>query len=123
MLRGISFPRWYWRPAFALLILAIGFLGARSSLGHRALNPAMVAFASDPLVNALTVNSSYSLFFAINQMEDEEDVSKFYGELPRQRILDLVRQESVPNPTNSAPTPCPARPSTRPATAASRRIW
>ncbi len=35
LLRGISFPRWYWRPAFALLILAIGFLGARSSLGHR----------------------------------------------------------------------------------------
>ncbi|ANT69496.1 LTA synthase family protein [Aeromonas hydrophila] len=94
LLRGISFPRWYWRPAFALLILAIGFLGARSSLGHRALNPAMVAFASDPLVNALTVNSSYSLFFAIKQMRAEEDASQFYGELPRQRILDLVRQES-----------------------------
>ncbi|HDX8367342.1 LTA synthase family protein [Aeromonas dhakensis] len=94
LLRGISFPRWYLRPAFALLILAIGFLGARSSLGHRALNPAMVAFASDPLVNALTVNSSYSLFFAIKQMRAEEDASQFYGELPRQRILDLVRQES-----------------------------
>lgn len=94
LLRGLSFPRWYLRPAFALLILAIGFLGARSSLGHRALNPAMVAFASDPLVNALTINSSYSLFFAIKQMGAEEHAGDIYGELPRERILALVRQES-----------------------------
>lgn len=94
LMRGLSFPRWYLRPAFALLILAIGFLGARSSLGHRALNPAMVAFASDPLINALVVNSSYSLFFAIKQMGAEEHAGEFYGELPRERILALVRQES-----------------------------
>ncbi|WP_434664506.1 LTA synthase family protein [Aeromonas sp. NJAU223] len=93
LIRGLSFPRWYLRPAFALLILAIGFLGARSSLGHRALNPAMVAFASDPLINALVVNSSYSLFFAIKQMGAEENASEFYGELPQQRILELVREE------------------------------
>ncbi|MEG0009635.1 MAG: LTA synthase family protein [Aeromonas sp.] len=94
LMRGLSFPRWYLRPAFALLILAIGFLGARSSLGHRALNPAMVAFASDPLINALVVNSSYSLFFAIKQMGAEENASDFYGELPHGRILELVREES-----------------------------
>ncbi|QNF17130.1 LTA synthase family protein [Aeromonas jandaei] len=94
LLRGISFPRWYWRPAFALLILAIGFLGARSSLGHRALNPAMVAFADDPLVNALTVNSAYSLFFAIKQMGAEEDASQFYGKMTDKQIIEIVRQES-----------------------------
>ncbi|MGY6039288.1 LTA synthase family protein [Aeromonas sp. AE23HZ002T15] len=94
LIRDLSFPRWYWRPAFALLILAVGFLGARSSLGHRALNPAMVAFASDPLINALVVNSSYSLFFAIKQMGAEENAGEFYGELPRERILALVREES-----------------------------
>lgn len=94
LIRNLTFPRWYWRPAFALLILAVGFLGARSSLGHRALNPAMVAFASDPLINALVVNSSYSLFFAIKQMGAEENASEFYGELPKERILALVREES-----------------------------
>ena len=94
LIRDLSFPRWYWRPAFALLILAVGFLGARSSLGHRALNPAMVAFASDPLINALVVNSSYSLFFAIKQMGAEENAGELYGELPRERILELVREES-----------------------------
>lgn len=94
LMQDLRFPRWYLRPAFALLILAIGFLGARSSLGHRALNPAMVAFASDPLINALVVNSSYSLFFAIKQMEAEEHAGEFYGELPHERILTLVREES-----------------------------
>ncbi|MFM4748895.1 LTA synthase family protein [Aeromonas veronii] len=91
---GLSFPRWYLRPAFALLILAIGFLGARSSLGHRALNPAMVAFAEDPLVNALTVNSAYSLFFAIKQMGAEEDASRFYGKMTEQKVLEVMRRES-----------------------------
>lgn len=94
LVRDLSFPRWYWRPAFALLILAVGFLGARSSLGHRALNPAMVAFADDPLVNALTVNSAYSLFFAIKQMGAEEDASQFYGKMADHQVLDIVRQES-----------------------------
>ncbi|MFB2865276.1 LTA synthase family protein [Aeromonas sp. MdU4] len=94
LMRGLSFPRWYWRPAFALLILAIGFLGARSSLGHRALNPAMVAFAEDPLVNALTVNSSYSLFFAIKQMGNEEDASQVYGKMADDKVLAIMRQES-----------------------------
>lgn len=94
LVRGLSFPRWYLRPAFALLILAIGFLGARSSLGHRALNPAMVAFAEDPLVNSLTVNSAYSLFFAIKQMGAEEDAGQFYGEMTPQKVLEVMRKES-----------------------------
>ncbi|WP_270829408.1 LTA synthase family protein [Aeromonas sp. QDB20] len=94
LVRGLRFPRWYLRPAFALLILSIGFLGARSSLGHRALNPAMVAFAEDPLVNSLTVNSAYSLFFAIKQMGAEEDASQFYGKMTEQKVLEIMRKES-----------------------------
>ncbi|MGE6134418.1 LTA synthase family protein [Aeromonas salmonicida] len=109
LLRGLSFPRWYLRSAFALLILAIGFLGARSSLGHRPLNPAMVAFASDPLINALTVNSAYSVFFAIKQMGGEEDASQFYGQLPRQQILDLIRQESGREPHDFSSTALPSQ--------------
>ncbi|MGL5041439.1 MAG: LTA synthase family protein [Aeromonas sp.] len=94
LMRGLSFPRWYLRPALALLVLAIGFAGARSSMAHRALNPAMVAFADDPLVNSLTVNSAYSLFFAIKQMGAEEDAGRFYGKLPDAKVIDIVRQES-----------------------------
>lgn len=94
LLRDVRYPRWLWRPVIALLVIVITFLGARSSLGHRPLNPAMVAFADDPLVNALVINSSYSLFFAIDQMGNEENASKVYGQLDKQVIIDTVRKES-----------------------------
>ncbi|MCV5943393.1 hypothetical protein OFN64_42580, partial [Escherichia coli] len=34
---------WKWRPLLALFVVLFGVSGARSSLGHRPLNPAMVA--------------------------------------------------------------------------------
>ncbi|MGL5947728.1 MAG: LTA synthase family protein [Aeromonas sp.] len=93
-LTRLSWPRWQVRPLLALLILALGLLGARSSLGHRALNPAMVAFASDPLVNSLTVNSAYSLFFAIKQMSGEKGGSLAYGKLSQKEVIAIARAES-----------------------------
>ncbi|MCZ4338192.1 LTA synthase family protein [Shewanella colwelliana] len=94
LLRHVTQPRWLWRPVLALLVIVITLLGARSSLGHRPLNPAMVAFADDPLVNSLVINSSYSLFFAIDQMSSEDNAAKVYGKLEKQLIIDTVRKES-----------------------------
>ncbi len=92
--RNIAFPKWYWRPMIAIVVIAITLAGARSTLGHRPLNPAMVSFSTDPLVNSLVLNSSYSLFFAIKQMGSEEDASKMYGNLPEQEIIATIRRES-----------------------------
>ena len=89
---GLTFPKWYWRPVIALLAVSICFIGARSSLGHRALNPAMVAFSTDPLMNDLTLNSSYSLFFSIKQMSAEDDAFKYYGKMDKANIIRLVRE-------------------------------
>ncbi|KYK88370.1 hypothetical protein SA2200_04670 [Aggregatibacter actinomycetemcomitans serotype d str. SA2200] len=47
-----------------LLVIAVSFLGARSSLQHRGINPAMVAFSSDAMVNSLVLNSGYSVIYA-----------------------------------------------------------
>ncbi|WP_372882450.1 LTA synthase family protein [Psychromonas sp.] len=88
---GLSFPRWYWRPVIALVAVALCFAGARSSLGHRPLNPAMVAFSSDPLMNDLTLNSSYSLLFAVKQMSAEDDAFKYYGKMDKEQIIAQVR--------------------------------
>src|SRR3546814_20924898 len=52
---------WWQRAVFALLVLCLSALGARSTLGHRPLNPAMVAFCANPVVNQMTLNSFYSL--------------------------------------------------------------
>ena len=87
--------KWRWRPVLAVAVIILGVLGARSSLGHRPLNPAMVAFSSDPLVNDLVLNSAYSVFFAINNMKSERSAVQFYGKMDTNRVIELVKQSSA----------------------------
>ncbi|QFU20580.1 LTA synthase family protein [Shewanella eurypsychrophilus] len=94
LLKNLIYSRWYWRPVIALAVIVVTLLGARSSLGHRPLNPALVAFADDPLVNSLVINSSYSLVFAINQMGNEANAAKIYGRMDEQKVIDTIRKES-----------------------------
>ncbi len=68
LVSNLHYPKWYWRPVIAVLVVTVGVLGARSSLGHRPMNPAMVSFSSDPLMNDLALNSAYSVIFAAKQM-------------------------------------------------------
>lgn len=79
--RQPAYPALRWRPVLALLVLLVAFAGARSSLGHRGLNPALVAFSSDPLVNSLVLNSAYSVAFAIKQLASEEKAPAAYGQM------------------------------------------
>lgn len=87
----LRMPAWYWRPLLALLILALGLAGARSSLGHRGLNPALVAFSTDPLVNALVLNSAYSVGFAVKQLGKEENAASLYGRMDPAVLIDNLR--------------------------------
>ncbi|MBE4601483.1 LTA synthase family protein [Vibrio navarrensis] len=87
--------KWRWRPVLAVAVIILGVLGARSSLGHRPLNPAMVAFSNDPLVNDLVLNSAYSVFFAVNNMKSERSAAQFYGKMGTKRVIDLVKQSST----------------------------
>lgn len=79
--------------AFLLLIVVIS-LSARGTLGHRPINPALVYFSTDPLVNSLTLNSTYSVAYALNQFGDEKNAAKLYGKMEDDRVIELVRQES-----------------------------
>lgn len=90
--RDPRMPAWYWRPVLAVLILVLGLAGARSSLGHRGLNPALVAFSTDPLVNTLVLNSAYSVGFAIKQLGKEEDAASLYGHMDRAELLRTLRR-------------------------------
>ena len=92
--RAMTMPRWYWRPLLAVLVLGLAILGGRSTLGHRALNPALVAFSTDPLINTLPLNSSYSVVFALKQLKNEEDPGQYYGKLPSDRVIALMREQS-----------------------------
>ncbi|WP_373863236.1 LTA synthase family protein [Vibrio diazotrophicus] len=91
LVKSLTYPRWYWRPLIAVAVVAVCLMGARSSLGHRPLNPAMVAFAADPLVNDLTLNSSYSVIFAAKQMGSEASAFEFYPKMDKQLIVEQIK--------------------------------
>lgn len=91
LVSDLYYPKWYWRPVIAVLVVAIGILGARSSLGHRPMNPAMVSFSSDPLMNDLVLNSSYSVIFAAKQMGSEANAFEFYPKMDKQLVIDEIR--------------------------------
>ncbi|MCC2604666.1 LTA synthase family protein [Planctobacterium marinum] len=75
-----------------LAILLLSLLAARGTVGHRPLNPSLVYFAQDALLNSLTLNSLYSVAFAIKNSKNEKSSASLYGKLPKQEIIKQVRQ-------------------------------
>ncbi|MFT4993902.1 MAG: phosphoglycerol transferase MdoB-like AlkP superfamily enzyme [Paraglaciecola sp.] len=82
-----------------IFLFVVLFAGARGTAGHRPINPSLVYFTTDPLINSLTLNSMYSVAFAAKQFGNEIHASKVYGHLSEQRVIDLVRQETGKNVT------------------------
>lgn len=91
---NLSYPRWRYRPAIALVLVAMGILGARNSLEHRPMNPAMVSFSTDPLINDLVLNSSYSVIFAITQMKSEASAVNLYPKMDKAEVIKAIRSQS-----------------------------
>ncbi|MCY7295901.1 LTA synthase family protein [Alteromonas sp. a30] len=78
--------------SFPVLLLLV--LMARGTTGHRPLNPSLVYFSQDALVNALTLNSPYSVAFALKNMKNEENVANLYGKMDESEMFNLVKQAS-----------------------------
>ncbi|MFQ5587322.1 MAG: LTA synthase family protein [Nitrospiria bacterium] len=85
---------WSWRKQVMIfpVVGVILFLGARSSLGHRAANPSIAAFSNDHLVNDLAVNSTYNVLFALYNLKHEEDSSEMYGKMTAEEVIETVRE-------------------------------
>ncbi len=85
--------RWSWSKQVLIfpVVASVLFIGARSSLGHRAANPSIAAFSSDHLVNDLALNSTYNVLFALYGLKDEEDSSEMYGRMDEQAVIQTVR--------------------------------
>ncbi|WP_373766127.1 LTA synthase family protein [Glaesserella sp.] len=90
-IKDLRLPSWKWRPVMALLIIAVAFAGARSTFAHRGINPAMVAFSGDPLVNSLVLNSGYSVLYAAQQLKDEDKSSEQYGKMDTEEMFNIVK--------------------------------
>lgn len=71
-------------------VAVIVFAGARSSIGHRPLCPANVAFSTDSLLNDLGLNSLYSFLYAVYRMKDEGDAAKLYGSMEHEKMVKIM---------------------------------
>jgi len=85
---------WWKRPVASFVILALVFLGARGTLEHRPINPAKVAFSSDAMVNALALNSLYSVFDAAYRMRDERSSAAMYPKMAVDEMNAIVREKA-----------------------------
>ena len=85
---------WLWRLPLAVLVLLLAAMGVRSSLGHRPLNPALVAFSTDPTINVLPLNSLYTVGYAARQLAARSETSRIYGELPLAQVVDELHATS-----------------------------
>ena len=75
-------------PILALTCL----LAMRGTLDHRALNPSTIAISSDPMVNELALNSTYSVLYALVEQLAEPDGGERYGDMPEDEVVATVRE-------------------------------
>lgn len=85
-----STPGWQ-RPLISAVLLVVLGLAGRGTLDHRPINPSMVAFSSDAMVNALALNSLYNVIEAARRMQDERSAEALYGKMPVDEMNRVVR--------------------------------
>jgi len=88
-------------PVTFLLLVICG----RSSFDHRPINPSMIAFTDDVLLNNLPMNSLYSVLYAVYRLKDEADSSEMYGKLPNAEIDHYVYDDHPTRPLLTNETP------------------
>ncbi len=84
-----STPSWSLVKQLCLfpVVLLFLFAGIRSTTDHRPANPALFALTSDPLVNSLIINSSWSVVQAVYNLKHESKSSDVYGILDAESML------------------------------------
>jgi phosphoglycerol transferase MdoB-like AlkP superfamily enzyme len=89
--RGLKI--WQALPLAVLLFAAFALAG-RGSFDHRPANPASTAFSTDHFANELPLSSAYTLLYALRLNSKVGDGGIAYGQMPRERMIELVRQST-----------------------------
>lgn len=84
---------WLARGLLAVAVLLLSVLGVRSTLGHRPMNPAMLAFSSNATVNVLPLNSFYSLAFAARELLQRDPGARIYGPVDEAQLVQAMRAQ------------------------------
>ena len=86
-----------YRVAVLIPLFLMLSLGARSTLGHRPVNPSTFAESKDQLVNELFLNSTYSLMYSIYSLRHEDSGDSGLPEIaPSEVIRAFQKISSVP---------------------------
>jgi len=75
------------------VLLVICVMMVRSTLDHRPVNPSVVALSNDPMVNELSLNSSYTLFYAAYERLRESGEGFPYSRMPAEEVVARIRTE------------------------------
>ncbi len=86
--------RWWVKLLILPIFAALIFIGARSSFGHRPANISTASFSNNHLVNEITLNSPYSLLYALYRLKHEGNSYKLYGKLPEKEVFQRVKKAS-----------------------------
>ena len=90
-----SFFKWPTKLGLSAFIILLGFILIRSSVQHRPFNPSMVFFSNDNLVNSLTLNSSYSVLYAMYNSRSEQSAFDLYGKMTESEIIEGVQKAAT----------------------------
>jgi phosphoglycerol transferase MdoB-like AlkP superfamily enzyme len=87
-------PKWPRRIAYFLIGGAVIFLCARSSFKIRPANISTAYFSDkNKLVNELTLNSTYSVFYAVLRLAKEKDPSAVYGKMNEAEMYQRIKNK------------------------------
>ncbi|MCB2425466.1 LTA synthase family protein, partial [Methylophaga pinxianii] len=87
----LDWPVWKLWLTWPLLVLLLVVM-IRSTMAHRPANPAIFAITSDAMVNSLIINSSWSVYFAIYNMQHEAEAGEVYGSMTDDEIMAEMDQ-------------------------------
>lgn len=79
-----------------LFVVCVGM--ARSTLDHRPVNPSTVSLSTDPLVNELALNSTYTALYALYETRHETEGGFRYGRMDEDSAISTVRNQMLVSP-------------------------
>lgn len=68
------------------------FIGSRSSFSHRPANISTAYFSSNRLSNELTLNSTYTLLYALYRLKHEKNPAEIYGHMEEKEVMARVQK-------------------------------
>lgn len=112
------------RGVLALVVLALIVpIGIRSTLGHRPLNPSMLSFSGQPLLDSLPVNSSFNVFYAARHYGDYElSEGQIYAFDSEDHVKEVALAMSARNEPFAGDPKCPINQSIEPSVHPDRRL-